>query len=148
MTKQTIPVSIPAGFEFNGFDTKTNEVLLKEKAKHERIKTIADVLADNGLTQEEFEKQCAGLEPDEVGYRLAKLIAKSLNEGWTPDWNDDDQYKYVPYFYTGGSSGFRFSDFDYWNSYSYVGSRLCFRSAELARYAGTQFTDVYKQFML
>lgn len=145
---KTIPIEIPAGFEFEGFDTQKNEVKLREQAKHERMKTVADVLADNGLTQEEFDKKCAGLEPDEVGYRLAKLIAKSLNEGWTPDWNDHNQYKYVPWFYMGGSSGFRYDDCANWGSNSVVGSRLCFKSSKLAEYAGKQFTEVYKQFML
>jgi len=29
-----------------------------------------------------------------------------------------------------------------------VGSRLCFKSSELAEYAGRQFQDIYKEFMI
>lgn len=33
-------------------------------------------------------------------------------------------------------------------SASFVGSRLCFKSSELAEHAGKNFTSVYKQFMV
>jgi len=123
---------------------------LKEKPKdvNERIKTIADVLADNAFTQESFDQQFGGLEPDEQAYILLKMLVTSLNEGWKPNWNNDSEYKYFPWFYMGGSSGFRFNDYAYWRSGSYVGSRLCFKSRELAEYAGKQFTEQYKQFMI
>lgn len=115
----------------------------------ERIDTVDDVLADNGLTREQFDQQCAGLPDDEVAYRILKLMARSLNEGWTPDWDDSSQYKYFPYFEMGGSAGFRFRGFghDGWDSDSGVGSRLCFKSSELAKYAGTRFIEVYRKFM-
>lgn len=147
---QTLKIEIPQGFEVASFDQSTGQITFKEKPKNvmERIKNIDDVLADNSLTKQAFTIQCHGLDTDEQAYRILKLLAKSLNEGWTPDWNDDNQYKYYPRFYMGVSSGFRFYDCDGWNTNSYVGSRLCFKSRELAEYAGKQFTDVYKQFML
>lgn len=114
----------------------------------DRIKTIDDVLADHGLTRPVFDKRCEHLTDDEKAYRLLKLITQSLNEGWSPDWNDTDQWKYYPWFYMGGSSGFRYCDYVSRDSVSDVGSRLCFISRELAIYAGQQFTEVYKQFML
>lgn len=148
MTKQTHTIPIPEGHFIDTVDKQTGEVTYKEKSKHECIRTVADVLADNGLTQEQFDEQCKGLEADEVAYRIIKLLAKSLNQGWTPDWNDEDQWKYYTWFYMGGSSGFRYDDYGLQHSNSNVGSRLCFKSAELAKYAGETFTEVYKQFML
>lgn len=147
---QTIKIEIPKGFVIDSFDQQSGEIKFKEAPKDvmERIKTVADVLADNGFTQGQFSRQCEGLEPDEVGYRLAKLIAKSLNEGWTPDWNNSSEVKYVPWFYMGGSSGFQYYVCGVWDSFSAVGSRLCFKTRALAEYAGNQFKEVYKQFML
>jgi hypothetical protein len=146
----TIKIQIPQGFAFDRFDEATGEVKLKPTPKPvmERIKTIDDVLADNGLTKATFDKQCEALTDDEKNYRLLKLVSKSLNEDWTPNWNDEDQYKYYPWFYMGGSSGFRFDGYAYRLSSSPVGSRLCFKTSKLAEYAGKQFEDVYKQFML
>lgn len=145
-----IQLIIPDGFEIEKFDWRTGTVKLKEKPKSilDRIKTVADVLADHNITQEEFEDDCIGLEEDEKAYRLLKMLVKSLNEGWTPDWNDHSQDKYSPWFEMGGSSEFRFDDFVYWHSLSHVGSRLCFKTHALAEHAGKHFTDVYKKFMV
>jgi hypothetical protein len=82
------------------------------------------------------------------------IIAQALNEGWKPDWNNTDQWKYYPWFEIEASkdapSGFGFSGahFDYWYSYSSVGSRLCFRTRGLALYAGKKFADLYKEYFL
>jgi hypothetical protein len=89
-------------------------------------------------------------EPDEIAYKKLKVIVKALNEGWTPDWNDDDQYKWYPWFElqktNSNPSGFRLDCVNYHYAGSAVGSRLCFRSRELAEYAAKQFEDLYKQF--
>ena len=115
----------------------------------DRIKTVDDVLYNNGLTPEAFGQYTRWLKDDEMSYIILKLVVKSLNEGWVPNWDDDSQGKYYPWFYMeGGYSGFRFREYAYWYSYSSVGSRLCFKSRELAEYAGRQFIDVYKRFMI
>ena len=31
---------------------------------------------------------------DEIARRKLETIAAALNEGWKPDWNNTDQYKY------------------------------------------------------
>ncbi|KQS33998.1 hypothetical protein [Dyadobacter sp. Leaf189] len=70
-------------------------------------------------------------------------IARVLNEGWQPNWNDSTQAKYYPWFKPAGGSGFSFDDCIYDGSYTTVGSRLVFRTSELATYAGKQFIDIY-----
>lgn len=81
---------------------------------------------------------------------MAKLsiIAKALNEGWEPDWTNEDEYKYYPYF-NNYKPGFGFSayDTDAWNTVTLCGSRLCFKTRELAIYAGKQFLKEYNQFL-
>jgi hypothetical protein len=83
-------------------------------------------------------------------YKLV-TIAEAINEGWQPNWNDSDEYKYHPYFYVKASgkkpSGFGLS-FDgavSWYTTTGVGSRLCFKSRELAEYAGKKFIKLYEQ---
>lgn len=78
--------------------------------------------------------------------RAANRIANDGIE-WIPDWNERS-WKYTPWFYLGGSSGFRFDDFGRWASDSAVGSRLCFISEEVGNYVTKQFIDLYKQFMV
>jgi hypothetical protein len=83
--------------------------------------------------------------PDEDAYKQLKIIVKALNEGWTPDWNNSNQPKCWPWFELKG--GFRFTRVNFHFTRSTVGSRLCFKSRELAEYAAKQFEDLYKRFL-
>lgn len=120
----------------------------------DRIKTFDDVLEVLEIDPDDFEEQCENLEVDEVAYKKIKLIAKVLNEGWEPNWNDSNQAKYYPWPRVNANSskpsGFSFSDSDFICTYSpsYVGSRLCFKSSELAIYALEQFKEIYIPFLL
>ena len=77
------------------------------------------------------------------------IITMVLNEGWEPDWDNSDEPKYYPYFNM-SPSGFAFRDTDtrYANAVAGCGSRLRFRTSELARYAGEQFVDIWKAIQL
>ena len=143
-------IPIPEGYKIATFDQSTGkgEFLEIPKSIMQRIKTVDDVLAEWDIDKKEFDEIYKGFMEDEKAYKLIKLLVKTLNEGWEPNWDDGDQCKYFPYFYMGGSSGFRFHDCGAWRSSSVVGSLLCFKSHELAEYAGKQFADLYKEFMI
>ena len=121
-----------------------------QKDIKERIKTFDDVIRELGDDPEEFKNAISIMEePDEIAYVKLKLIAKALNEGWTPDWSNGEWDKWYPWFNMNDSSSagrFSFHGAAYQYSHSRVGSRLCFKSEELATYAGTQFLDIYKDF--
>jgi nitrite reductase/ring-hydroxylating ferredoxin subunit len=84
-------------------------------------------------------------------YFKIRSIVYVLNEGWFPDWDNTSQYKYYPWFYmdskAGSGFGLSFGGCAYGGSDSNVGSRLCFKSEELAKYAATQFANEYRDFM-
>ena len=82
-----------------------------------------------------------------ANYQLM-VIAEALNEGWTPDWSNGEWDKWYPWFNMDNSSSagrFSFDGSDDRRSLSNVGSRLCFKSDELADYAGTQFLELYRE---
>lgn len=116
----------------------------------DRVKTYEDACAELGLKPETNESLSnLGFTKDEIAYRKLKVIAKALNEGWIPDWSDDDQYKYYPWLiYFNSSSAFRFGVTSRTHTYTAtnVGSRLCFKNSDLAAYAGTQFIDIYNDY--
>lgn len=85
--------------------------------------------------------------PDEIAYKQLKTIIKALNEGWIPDWNNGNETKYYPWFEFKKDRGFVFSGFGYDCTCSVVGSRLCFKSRELAEYAAKQFQPIYNNFL-
>jgi hypothetical protein len=81
----------------------------------------------------------------EAHYKLV-IITEALNEGWKPNWNNTDQYKYHIYFDL--ENGFSFDDVFSWCAGSTVGSRLCFKNRELAEYAAKKFIKLYKDYFL
>lgn len=113
----------------------------------DRIKTFEDACEllniDSSICKLDSDSE------DTQAYKQLKIIAVALNEGWKPNWNDSNERKWYPYFEMRTSSGFGFSYsyFDLWNARTAVGSRLCFKSEQLAEYAGKQFTEIYKQFL-
>lgn len=82
------------------------------------------------------------------------IIAKALNGGWQPDWSNHSQGKYYPWFDVKADKdnpsglGLSYHDFVRTYSVSLVGSRLCYRTSELAKYAGNQFKDLYTLYFL
>ena len=89
-----------------------------------------------------------------TAYVKLVIVAEALNkeangrEQWKPDWTNDDEWKYYPWFDLSSGSGLSFNDYGDRDSTSYVGSRLCFKTAELAKYAGKQFLKLYEQYFL
>jgi len=148
---KTAKIKIPKGYEFDTFDSDTNEIKFKPLpvAKSKLVTTVEDLLKENKLTKASFDKSCKDLEKHEKAYRLLVMLAKTLNNGWKPNWKDSNEVKYYPWFEMESSSGFRFIDgYDIWRSGSDVGSRLAFKSDELAKHAGKYFVDLYKDFMV
>ena len=150
-----IQLSIEQGKSMYGKSKEMDELLLANFTKEELkpfdwhdIKIIEDAQIATGHTPEYMTKYLGEL-TDEWAYRMLKMVAKAINQGWSPDWSNGSQYKYYPWFEV-LSSGFGFSGSGcfYANATTTVGSRLCFESSEKAKYAGTQFIDLYKQFLL
>lgn len=117
------------------------------KVVNGKIETFEEALEHQVIDKTDFEESCKGLEKDEIAYKKIKIIAKALNNGWTPDWDNDNEYKYYPWFNMQSGVGFTHSDYDLWATNSIVGSHLCFKSSDLAIYAGKQFESIYKDFL-
>lgn len=122
----------------------------------DRVKTYEDACKVLGVEPiNEQNAKAQGFRSDEIARRKLETIAAALNEGWKPDWNNTDQYKYYPYFYIqenakGAPAGLSYAaTYDAASRTSAdVGSRLCFYASRLARYAGNQFTDLYEQILI
>jgi hypothetical protein len=87
--------------------------------------------------------------PDEIAYKKLKTVVKALNGDWKADYTNGDQRKWFPWF-RAGSSGFSFLATCYESSTPYAGdaARLCLKSEELATYAGEQFLNLWKDFII
>lgn len=112
---------------------------------------------------------------DILAFAKLRVIAEALNEGWKPKF-DGDECRYYPWFYIytkkeyeeldedekkdcrvvgrSGSSastsgGVVYAGVNYASSVSYTsnGSRLAFKTRELAEYCGKQFIDIWERFL-
>ena len=108
-------------------------------------------------------------------YARLVIIAEALNEGWKPKF-DGDECRYYPWFYIYTKAEYKELDEDdkkecrvvgrsYHNahavggvvcahavsasstSYTRLGSRLAFKTRELAEYCGKQFIDIWEKFL-
>jgi hypothetical protein len=86
---------------------------------------------------------------------MLKLI--TIAEAWNkadefvPDFSDTKQIKYWPRFlYNGAGASFGSASTSYAasNAHAYIGSRLCFKTHDCAEQFGSQFIDLWNEFLL
>lgn len=84
-----------------------------------------------------------------ANYKLI-VIAEALNEGWKPNWQDSDEYKYYPWFDMSNPAGvgYSYTNNAASNTSADFGSRLCLKNRELAIYFGQTFTDLFNDSLL
>jgi hypothetical protein len=134
--------------EFKSMLEKTFTVNVLSENIKDRVKTFEDAASILGIDLAAFNARISGYSPDAAAYEKIKVIVKALNEGWSPNWTDDYEYKYYPWFDLSSGSGLSCFVYVCRVSHSCVGSRLCFKTADLAEYAGRQFVYLYSQFFL
>jgi hypothetical protein len=149
MTKKVkMPLEI-ASIMHQGTNSELREFAIKhfpelEMKITDRVKTLQD--ASNIIGQDLNPEFFINLRPHEIARRKIEIITEALNEGWKPNWDNSTEGKYYPWFRMSSSgSGFAFDDFLCDDAISDVGSRLVFKTRELAEYAGKQFVEIYKE---
>ena len=111
----------------------------------DRVKTFEDACQEAGVKPGSVYTALDA--PDEVAFKKLKLIIKVINEGWVPDWSNINQRKWWPWFNLSSGFGFDDSHDHYANTYTTVGSRLCFENEEKCTYVAKQFIDLYEEFL-
>lgn len=132
----------------------------------DRVKSYVDACHVLGISDSEEPEVIADgglMRSDEIARRKLEVIAEALNEGWRPDWNNTNQYKYFPWFRilpgqgkgpdgkpNGAAAGLAHALTSHaaTSTIAHLGSRLCFRDPELAAYAGDTFRDLYAEILV
>lgn len=175
MKSKKLEIEIPEGKTAvwrNGILTLIDE---PEKDVRKRIKTFEDACHEIGIDAEAWnrDKISLGLEPDVLAFLKLRIIVKALNEGWEPQFTEDE-CRYYPWFilYTGeeynkldeeeksrvvyrsdnnagalGGVSYASAGNDSSHAGAYVGVRLAFKTSELAAYCGRQFLDIWADFV-
>lgn len=101
--EQIIKIAVPAGKKAEWVDgflkLVDNEEAKEKKPVTERVKTFDDACKELGIDAEAIQQQWqdAGITMlDEVAYQKLRIITAALNEGWEPEFKEDE-YRYYPY---------------------------------------------------
>ncbi len=112
----------------------------------DRVKTMDDVYAELAIDKASFEKSF--IFKEDLDAAKVRLITKVFNEGWLPDWTNSNETKYTCYFESKNGCGFSGSGYHSWHAVTSVGSRLCFKSKELALSVPKQFQTEFENYFL
>ena len=144
-----IEIEIPKGMMLDKIKYAKNIIafLPTNIIDYKTIKTYDDAVEARPVDDDDIIYETDS--PHIVAYKKICHIIKTINNGWTPDWSDDDQRKYFPWFEVSPSgSGFSVPLYDSYCTLSCVGSRLLTDSSEKALYMANQFQDLYVQYLL
>lgn len=157
------------------------EETFKPKDITERVKTFEDaceVLGESHPLVDKYRQWQDNIEDNDPFLKAVmklQIIVAALNEGWEPQFTEDE-WRYYPWFwlytqaeidrmdeeerqdrrmmstgdYQTDYAGFACAGSSYApsNTYAYLGSRLCLKSDTLAVYCGKQFIDLWADFYL
>ena len=175
MNSKKIEIEVPNGKKpewVNGVLTLVDE---KPQNVMERVKTFKDACNELGIEHDKWvqDKKDLGLEADVIAYLKLRIIAAALNEGWKPQFTTDE-YRYFPWFYlytqseidemseeeksrvvyrsnnlavANGGVAYAYTFYGSSVTYTYFGSRLAFKTRELAEYAGRQFVEIWADYV-
>ena len=175
MNSKKIEIEVPNGKKpewVNGVLTLVDE---KPQNVMERVKTFKDACNELGIEHDKWvqDKKDLGLEADVIAYLKLRIIAAALNEGWKPQFTTDE-YRYFPWFYlytqseidemseeeksrvvyrsgsyahANGGVAYASTSYDSSGTYTNIGSRLVFKTRELAEYAGRQFVEIWADYV-
>lgn len=120
----------------------------------DRVKTFEDACSVVGISVDDVlvkindASPFKGIEKQLQAQAKLLVIAQALNQGWLPDWEDEDQEKWYPWFaHRSSGFGFSYTGFGLSRSGTTVGSRLYYATDELATYAGKQFESLYNEML-
>lgn len=110
MEKEVIQVEIPAGKKAAWVDGFLKLVDAEEEQKKderpitERVKTFEDACKELGedhklVQQFKAIQEAIAEDKEATAYFKLGIITAALNEGWEPDFTNDDEYRYYPYLY-------------------------------------------------
>lgn len=154
-----VTLEIPEGKEakwVNNVLTLVDKEMKKYGDIRDHVKDWDDVLleaktvAHIGMLREDLKHAInLGMSKDTVAYIRLQMIVSVLNEGWIPSF-DKNEKRWFPYFQVSKTGGVSYTNatYDVSRASTYYGSHLAFKSKELAEYAGKQFIEIYKDYLL
>lgn len=125
----------------NGSDYTVEELTkILEDAK--KVSPMQKVYEYHKTTEEEFNKLYENIPSKVKAYAQEIMIVAYYNKNWTPNWKNNNEYKYYPYFYM---DKFRLYCVLTTDSNSCVGAPSVFKNKKDCKEAVELFFDIYKE---
>lgn len=114
----------------------------------EKINTFDDILALLSVNDFTLPYPCPITAEEKSLNALAKLfkIVKAYNEGWEPNFQNKNEYKYYTYkYFSGGRWSVRYG---LWFSCCRFPCGLCFKNSTICQDAMVKFKDLYDDYFM
>ena len=131
---------------FNASDASQTKVLKKffsrPKDIRDKVKSFLDACSVLSVNPNTVYSETDSI--SDKAFKRLKIMIKALNEGWYPNWDDENEYKWLNYFRMKGG-------FSCWYSHYYfastaVPSALCLKNKELALHMIEIALEDYKEY--
>lgn len=168
---------IKRAFEEANNSTKESLLTLFPQLKEDlqitdRVKTFEDACREVYIEPKLYMSKYEDEPADVTAYMKLRVICKALNEGWKPQFVEDER-RYYPYFHlcseeeiismseeektslayrtdintvANGGVSYAYAVYDSADFFAAFGSRLALKTEDLAEYAGKQFIDLWADF--
>lgn len=154
MEKEVIQVEIPAGKKAAWVDGFLKLVDAEEEQKKdvrpitERVKTFEDACKELGedhklVQQFKAIQEAIAEDKEATAYFKLGIITAALNEGWEPDFTNDDKYRYYPYLCIWTKEELEDKD-EAWKDDHNLQLCICVGSSSHGANCGLAFADSYE----
>ena len=154
MEKEVIQVEIPAGKKAAWVDGFLKIVDAEEEQNKderpitERVKTFEDACKELGedhklVQQFKAIQEAIAEDKEATAYFKLGIITAALNEGWEPDFTNDDKYRYYPYLCIWTKEELEDKD-EAWKDDHNLQMCICVGSSSHGANCGLAFADSYE----
>jgi len=159
MKSLKIAIEIPEGKKAEWVNNVLTLVDIKPETIMDKIKTFKDAYdyldKDDLMIKDLNDTNYGRVSSALLSYLKLRIIARALNENWTPKFTKDEK-RWFPVFNlkynsaAGDSAGigFFYSNYGTGTAHSSVGFDLLFKSKELSDYCVEQFKDLWSLYLI
>lgn len=153
MAKQVLEIEVPTGKKaewVDGFlklvdiEQEPTETKKDNRPITERVKTFEDACKELGedhklVQQFKAIENAIAKDKEATAYFKLGIITAALNEGWKPDFTNDEENRYYPWLFLWKKE----RNLQLW---VVAAPRLAHKTEKLAIYSGKQFTELWSNY--
>lgn len=137
MKTQELTIEAPKGFEIDQEKSTFEKIVFKEIGNN-----FDKILKYHNTNQDEFNKNYENISFHVKAYAKECMLASFYNKKWIPDFTNDNEKKYYPYFYM---DEFRLFDVARFHRFSSSCAPLLWKNEKDLREAIELYPEIFKE---